>query len=52
LPVADKQLEDTIQTEVEEISKAHFKKMDENEKNLEKKFEEMMQKLKDSEKSS
>jgi len=49
LPVADKQLEDTIQTEVEEISKAHFKKMDEKEKNLEKKFEEMMQKLKDSE---
>lgn len=50
-PVADKQLEDTIHTEVEEISKAHFKKMDEKEKNLEKRFEEMMKKLKDSEKS-
>lgn len=51
LPVADKLLEDTIQAEVEEISKAHFKKMNEKEKNLEKRFEEMMKKLKDAEKT-
>lgn len=48
-PVADKQLEDTIHAQVEEINKAHFKKMEQKEKELDKKINEVMKKLKDSE---
>jgi len=50
-PVADKILEEDIEKQVEGISKAHFKKMESKEIELEKKLEEMMKKLKDSEKS-
>jgi len=52
LPSSDKILEDTIETEVEEITKAHFKKMEEKEKQLEGKIDELMKKLKDSEKTN
>ncbi len=39
-PVADKVLEDEINKEVEDITKVHFKKMEDKEKWLEKKLEE------------
>ena len=50
-PVSDKKLEDEIEQEIDDRIKAHYIKMENKEKNLEKKFEEMMKKLKDSEKS-
>jgi hypothetical protein len=52
LPSSDKKLEETIETEVEEIAKAHFKKIEEKEKQLEGKIDELMKKLKDSEKTN
>lgn len=39
-PVVDAKLEETIENEVKEITKVHFKKMDDKEKELEKKIEE------------
>ncbi len=48
LPVSDKKLEDEIENEVEQITKAHFQKMEDKEKELEKKLDEMLKKLKDS----
>jgi hypothetical protein len=39
LPVADEKLEETIESEVKEITKVHFKKMEDKEKELEKKIE-------------
>jgi len=52
LPVSDKILEEEIETEVEAISKVHFKKMENKEKELENKIDELMKKLKDAEKTS
>jgi hypothetical protein len=50
-PVSEKKLEDEIEQEIDDRIKTHYKKMEEKERNLENKFEEMMKKLKDSEKS-
>jgi hypothetical protein len=50
-PVSDKKLEDEIEIEIDDRIHVHFKKIEEKEKNLDKKFEEMMKKLNDSEKS-
>ena len=47
-PVSDKILKEEIETEVEEITKAHFKKMEDKQKELEKKLEVTMKKLEDS----
>jgi len=47
-PVSEKKLEDEIEAEIDDRIKTHYKKMEEKERNLEKKFEEMMKKLKDS----
>jgi hypothetical protein len=52
LPVSDKILEEDIETEVESITKAHFKKMVDKEKQLENKIDALMKKLKDAEKTS
>jgi hypothetical protein len=52
LPVSDKILEEEIETEVESIAKAHFKKMENKEKELEDKIDRLMKKLKDAEKTS
>jgi len=52
LPVSEKKLEDEIESEVESIAKAHFKKMDDKEKELENKIDDLMKKLKDSEKTN
>jgi hypothetical protein len=52
LPVSDKILEDEIETEVESITKAHFKKMENKEKELEDKIDRLVKKLKDAEKTS
>ncbi len=38
-PVVDQKLEETIESEVKEITKVHFKKMEDKEKELEKKIE-------------
>jgi len=51
LPVTEKKLEAEIEEEIDERLKIHFKKFEEKEKNLEKKFDEMIKKLKDSEKT-
>jgi DNA-binding transcriptional regulator GbsR (MarR family) len=51
-PVSEKILEDEIETEVEAITKAHFKKMEEKEKKLENKIDELMKKLRDTEKEN
>ncbi len=47
-PVSDKILKEEIETEVEEITKAHFKKMEDKQKELEKKLEATLKKLEDS----
>jgi len=52
LPVSEKILEEEVETEVESITKAHFKKMEEKEKQLEGKIDELMKKLKDTEKGN
>jgi len=52
LPVSNKILEEEMDTKVESIAKAHFKKMVDKEKQLENKIDELMKKLKDAEKSS
>ena len=49
-PVADKKLEEEMEKEIDERLKIHYKKMEEKEKQLERKVDEMMGKLKDSEK--
>jgi hypothetical protein len=50
-PVADKKLEEEIESEVEEITKAHFKKMEQKQNESEKKIDELIKKLKDVEKA-
>ena len=40
LPVVDQKLEETIESEIKEITKIHFKKIEDKEKELEKKIEE------------
>jgi len=50
LPVSDKILEEEIESEVESITKTHFKKMEDKQKALENKIDELMKKLKDAEK--
>jgi len=52
LPVSDKILEEDVETEVESITKAHFKKMEDKEKALEKKLDVLTKKLKDAENTS
>jgi hypothetical protein len=52
LPVSEKILEEELGTEVEAVTKAHFKKMEEKEKKLENKIDELMKKLKDTEKEN
>ena len=52
LPVSQKVLENELESEVESITKAHFKKMEDKEKELEGKIDELMKKLKDSEKTN
>ena len=52
LPVSEKILEEDIETEVESIAKAHFKKMEDKEKQLEDKIDRLMKKLKDAEKTN
>jgi len=47
-PVSEKILEEDVEKQVEGISKVHFKKIEDKEKELEKKLDEMMKKLKDS----
>ena len=52
LPVSEKILEKELETEVETVTKAHFQKIEEKEKQLEGKIDELMKKLKDSEKTN
>jgi len=52
LPVSEKILEEEMDTKVEAIAKAHFKKITDKEKQLETKIDELMKKLKDAEKTS
>ena len=49
-PVVDKILEEEVDQEVREITEIHFKKLEDKEKLLEKKIEELLKKLKDAEK--
>ena len=51
LPKSDKKLEDSIETEVEEITKARFKKMEQKQNETEKKIDDLLEKLKDAEKT-
>jgi hypothetical protein len=51
LPKSDKKLEEEIESEVEEITKAHFKKMEQKQNESEKKIDELIKKLKDVEKA-
>jgi hypothetical protein len=51
LPVSEKKLEESIETEVEEITKAHFKKMEQKQNEAERKIDELLKKLKDAEKN-
>lgn len=51
LPVSDKILEEEIESEVESIAKAHFKKMEDQQTKLENRIEELQKKLDDSKKS-
>jgi hypothetical protein len=51
LPVHEKILEETLETEVETITKAHFKKMEDKQMKLENRIEELVKKLDDSKKS-
>jgi len=50
LPVSEKILKEDIETEVESITNAHFRKMENKEKELENKIDELMKKLKDAKK--
>ena len=50
MPVADKNLEEEMEKEIDERLKVHYKKIEDKEKQLEKKLDDMMNKLKDSEK--
>lgn len=50
-PASDKQLDETIESEVESISKVHFKKMQDKQTKLEDRIEELQKKLDDSEKN-
>jgi hypothetical protein len=52
LPKSDKKLEESIETEVEAITKAHFKKMEQRQIDAEKKIDDLLKKLKDAEKSN
>lgn len=52
LPVHEKILEEKLETEVEAITKAHFQKMENKEKELENKIDELIKKLKNVEKTS
>ena len=52
LPVSEKILEEDIESEVESITKAHFQKIENKEKELEDKIDRLIKKLKDAEKSS
>jgi len=52
LPVSEKILEEDIETEVEAITKVHFQKMENKEKELENKIDELIKKLKNAEKTS
>ena len=52
LPKSDKKLEESIETEVEEITKAHFKKMEQRQIDAEKKIDDLLKKVKDTEKSN
>jgi len=45
LPVHEKILEETLETEVEAITKAHFQKMENKEKELERKLDELQKRL-------
>jgi len=45
LPVHEKILEETLETEVETITKAHFQKMENKEKELERKLDELQKRL-------
>ena len=51
-PASEKQLDETIESEVESISKVHFKKMQDKQTKLEDRIEELQKKLDDSEKNS
>jgi len=51
LPVSEKILEEDIETEVESITKAHFKKMEDKQTKLEDRIEALKKKLDDSEKN-
>jgi hypothetical protein len=51
-PVSEKTLEDEIESEVESITKPYFKKMEDKDKELENKIDELTKKLKDSEKTN
>ena len=51
LPKSDKKLEESIETEVEAITKAHFKKMEQKQIDAEKKIDDLLKKLKDAEKT-
>jgi len=50
-PASEKQLDETIESEVESISKVHFKKMQDKQTKLEDRIEELQKKLDDSEKN-
>ena len=50
-PASDKQLDETIESEVESISKVYFKKMQDKQTKLEDRIEELQKKLDDSEKN-
>ena len=49
-PVSEEKLEETLETEVEAITKAHFQKMEQKEKDLDNKMDELMKKLNESKK--
>jgi len=51
-PASEKQLDETIESEVESISKVYFKKMQDKQTKLEDRIEELQKKLDDSEKNS
>jgi len=51
LPVSDKILEEDVESEVESITKAHFKKMEDKQTNLEDRIKKLQRKLDDSEKN-
>ena len=51
LPASEKQLDETIESEVESISKVYFKKMQDKQTKLEDRIEELQKKLDDSEKN-